>query len=84
MSQMTCVGQVRQEFVDFIADLLTGMVERRDHEARLVPYLLASLPDPLPSVADRAAAALKRVGAMYEVEHADDLKVLTSCTAHRP
>lgn len=68
--------------MDFIADLLTGLVERRDHEARLIPYLLALLPDPLPCVSDRAAAGLRRVGALYEVEHAEELKVWTSRLAY--
>lgn len=58
-----------------VADWMLTLRERIDHHARLMPYPLSALSD---SSKDVQAAALKlmvNLGAQYEEEHQQELKV---------
>lgn len=66
--------QVRREFLGMLAEWLLELPERAEHRPRLLPYLLALLADPAPTLAAAAADALGALGAQYEREHVKELK----------
>ena len=41
---------VRREFLSLLGDWMTGLRERLDHEARLLPYVLSALNDEAPEI----------------------------------
>ena len=51
------------------------LLERKETEARLLPYLIAGLTDEQPEAAGLAVASLQALGAAYEHEHAQELQV---------
>ncbi|PNH12703.1 HEAT repeat-containing protein 2, partial [Tetrabaena socialis] len=65
---------VRREFLAVLADWLTALRERMDHEARLLPYVLSGLNDEVPEIQADAVALLERLGVQYEADHEKDLK----------
>ena len=65
---------VRLAFVETLGDWMTTLVERADHEPRLLPYVMSAAADEAPAVRDAAAALLAALGAQYEREHEKDLK----------
>ena len=71
---MRACWQVRRAFLDMLATWLLELPDRDEHRPRLLPYLLAALADPAPTLAAAAAAALEALGAQYEREHAAELK----------
>ena len=71
---MRASWQVRRAFLDMLGAWLLELPDRDEHRARLLPYLLAALADPVPALAAAAAAALEALGAQYERDHAAELK----------
>lgn len=67
--------QVRLEFLHMIADWMLTLRERIDHHARLMPYALSALSDASKDVQMTALKLLDDLGAQYEEEHQQDLKV---------
>ena len=65
---------VRLAFVHTLGDWMTTLVERTDHEPRLLPYVMSAAADEAPEVRDAALALLTALGAQYEKEHEKDLK----------
>ncbi|GFR41385.1 hypothetical protein Agub_g2068, partial [Astrephomene gubernaculifera] len=65
---------VRREFLAVLADWMTGLRERLDHEARLLPYVLSALNDESPEIQSDAVSLLERLGAQYESDHEKELK----------
>lgn len=65
---------VRLAFVETLGDWMTTLVERADHEPRLLPYVMSAAADEAAAVRDAAAALLAALGAQYEREHEKDLK----------
>ena len=65
---------VRLAFVETLGDWMTTLVERADHEPRLLPYVMSAAADEAAAVRDAAAALLATLGAQYEREHEKDLK----------
>jgi len=58
--------QVRLAFVGMIGNWLLSLRERRDHEPRLLPYLLSGLCDDHPGVVGAAVELLDQLGQLYE------------------
>lgn len=65
---------VRLAFVETLRDWMTTLVERADHEPRLLPYVMSALADEAESVQDAALLLLTELGSQYEREHEKDLK----------
>jgi len=65
---------VREAFLDAVGSWVTSLAERKDHEERLLPYLLSGLNDDAPGVAERAARWLDQLGELYERDKAEELK----------
>lgn len=55
--------------------------ERIDHHARLMPYALSALSDSSKDVQMAALKLMDDLGAQYEQEHQQELKVLSACAA---
>ena len=68
--------QVRCEFVRVIGDWMTTLIERLDHESRLLPYVISALTDEADVVQKEAMDLMDRLGVQYEKEHEKDLKKL--------
>ena len=66
--------QVRREFIATLGDWMTTLVERTDHEPRLLPYVLSALVDESDDVRRDATALMDRLGEQYEREHEKELK----------
>lgn len=66
--------QVRCEFVRVIGDWMTTLIERLDHESRLLPYVISALTDEAELVQKEAMDLMDRLGIQYEKEHEKDLK----------
>jgi hypothetical protein len=71
---MDVSSAVRAEFVDTVGTWLCKLDERLDHQGRLLPYLLTALSDSHPAVASRAFDQIERIGALYELDNAGELK----------
>jgi hypothetical protein len=56
-----------------IGNWLLTLRERRDHEARLLPYVLSGICDDSPAVVESALQLLDQLGQQYEKEHEADL-----------
>ena len=54
---------VRLAFVETLGDWMTTLVERADHEPRLLPYVMSAAADEAAAVRDAAAALLATLGA---------------------
>ncbi|GIL99070.1 hypothetical protein Vretimale_4331 [Volvox reticuliferus] len=65
---------VRREFLAVLADWMTQLRERMDHESRLLPFVLSALNDEAPEIQADAVCLLERLGAQYEQDHEKDLK----------
>ena len=68
------VPLVRLEFVRTLGDWMTTLVERTDHEPRLLPYVLSALADDSSIVQMEAITLIERLGVQYENEHEKELK----------
>lgn len=66
--------QVREAFLDMVGAWLTRLDERRDHEERLLPYLLSGLNDLVPRLAEKAAEWIEKLGEVFEEDRKDELK----------
>lgn len=66
-----------------IADWMLRLRERIDHHARLMPYALSALSDSSPDVQTAALQLMDDLGAQYEEEHQQELKV-QCCLALSP
>ena len=66
--------QVRQEFASAIGGWLHDLPERRDHESRLLPFLLTLTVDTTPAVAATATQQMHQLGVLFEQERREDLK----------
>lgn len=58
-----------------VADWMLRLRERIDHHARLMPYALSALSDASLDVQLAALKLMDDLGAQYEQEHEQDLKV---------
>jgi len=67
------VVQVRFAVAQMLTVLLTEIMDRYDHQTRLLPYVLDLLCDPAPAVSEVAMACITRCGVQYEAEHADNI-----------
>lgn len=56
-----------------VGNWMLTLRERRDHEARLLPYVLSGICDESPAVVDAALRLLDQLGEQYEREHEADL-----------
>ncbi|GIL43408.1 hypothetical protein Vafri_1181 [Volvox africanus] len=65
---------VRREFLGVLADWMTQLRERMDHESRLLPFVLSALNDEAPEIQADAVGLLERLGTQYEQDHEKDLK----------
>ncbi|GLI68794.1 hypothetical protein VaNZ11_013291 [Volvox africanus] len=65
---------VRREFLGVLADWMTQLRERMDHESRLLPFVLSALNDEAPEIQADAVGLLERLGAQYEQDHEKDIK----------
>jgi hypothetical protein len=69
----SCVSQVRLAFLDMVGNWMLTLRERRDHEPRLLPYVLSGMCDESPAVVDAALQILDQLGQQYEQEHDSEL-----------
>ena len=53
---------------------MTSLVERVDHEPRLLPYVVSAVADGDTKVSTYALELIEKLGAQYEMEHEKDLK----------
>jgi hypothetical protein len=68
-----CGSQVRLAFLDMVGNWLLTLRERRDHEARLLPYVLSGICDESPAVVSGALQLLDQLGQQYEQERETEL-----------
>ena len=68
------VPTVRLAFCHMVGTWITTLDERKDHEERLMPYLLSAVTDSSPAVAETALDYVDRLGALYEKDKQEDLK----------
>lgn len=66
-------AQVRLAFLDCIGNWMLTLRERRDHEARLLPYVLSGICDESHAVVQAALQLLDKLGQQYEQEHEAEL-----------
>lgn len=59
---------VRACFLRMLADWMSSLFDRWDHESRLLPYLLNGLCDTVPDIRREAHACMERLGAVHEDE----------------
>jgi hypothetical protein len=59
---------VRACFLRMMADWMSCLFDRWDHESRLLPYLLNGLTDTVPEIRFEAHACMERLGAVHEDE----------------
>ncbi|QDZ17634.1 putative axonemal dynein assembly factor [Chloropicon primus] len=69
----SCV-RVRQALVRCVGSWLLELPERRDHESRLLPYLLSGLIDDDERVQAEALGTLEKLGDLYISDNAEDMK----------
>ena len=67
--------QVRLAFASMVGQWMCTLVERAEHEARLLPYILSALHDDSPDVADTAWQLLQAAGRTYEQDNAAEVQV---------
>lgn len=66
-------SQVRLAFLDMVGSWLLTLRERRDHEARLLPYVLSGICDEAPAVVSAALQLLDQLGCQYEQDREAEL-----------
>lgn len=66
---------MRLAFLQMVADWMLTLRERIDHHARLMPYALSALSDSSKAVQMAALKLMDDLGAQYEEEHQQELKV---------
>ena len=66
--------KVRLTFVRAVGTWLLELPERRDHEGRLLPYLMSGLIDEDARVQACALETLTKLGELFIVDHAEDMK----------
>lgn len=64
---------MRLAFLDMVGNWLLTLRERRDHEARLLPYVLSGICDESPAVVSAALQLLDQLGQLYEQERETEL-----------
>ncbi|CAM6007610.1 unnamed protein product [Sphagnum balticum] len=67
-------SSAREELYRTIACWLCELGERKEHESRLVPYLLAGFQDPSPHLRELAFKLIEEVGLQYEEENEKEVK----------
>jgi len=67
------VVQVRFAVAQMLTVLLTEILDRYDHQTRLLPYVLDLCCDPSPVVSEVAMACITKCGVQFEGEHADSI-----------
>ncbi|CAK9871249.1 unnamed protein product [Sphagnum jensenii] len=67
-------SSAREELYRTIACWLCELGERKEHESRLVPYLLAGFQDPSPHLRELAFKLMEEVGLQYEEENEKEVK----------
>ncbi|TMW63768.1 hypothetical protein Poli38472_002709 [Pythium oligandrum] len=65
--------QVRRAFYAMIQDWMTNLLDRYDHEARLMPYLLSAVSDKLEDTQTMAMETLERLGKRHEDEQGEEV-----------
>ncbi|XP_049644535.1 dynein axonemal assembly factor 5 [Suncus etruscus] len=68
------VPQVRQAVTSVVGDLLLHLRDRYSFFHKLIPLLLSSLSDPVPTVMCEAANLWRQVGLQWQQENENDLK----------
>ncbi|KAL2607705.1 hypothetical protein R1flu_026278 [Riccia fluitans] len=66
--------QVREQLLRTVASWLCELDERKEHECRLVPYLLSGFTDESPIIQDVAFQLMQQVGHQYEEENENEVK----------
>ena len=69
----SCV-KVRQALVRVVGSWLLELPERKDHESRLLPYVLSGLIDDSEAVQAEALQILQSLGDLYVLDNAEDMK----------
>jgi hypothetical protein len=59
---------VRVEFLTMLGEWLLKLPERRDHEQRLLPYVISLVNDEVDSISTRALEIMEALGAQYEAD----------------
>jgi hypothetical protein len=65
---------VRLAFLDMVGSWMLTLDERRDHEARLLPYVLSGLCDNAPAVVAAALQLLEQLGQQHEADQQQQLE----------
>ncbi|KAL3689691.1 hypothetical protein R1sor_016000 [Riccia sorocarpa] len=66
--------QVREQLLRTVASWLQELDERKEHECRLVPYLLSGFTDESPIIQELAFQLMEQVGRQYEEENENEVK----------
>lgn len=66
-------ANVREAFYRMIGKWLLELPDRYDHESRLLPYLVSSLNDDIPSIAENTMQLMNKLGDRHEQENAQDI-----------
>ena len=67
-------AHVRGKFFEVISDLLIRLPDRRDHDSRLIPYILSGLFDPIPEIKEDCFRYIEEIGQQYEEEKEKDIR----------
>jgi hypothetical protein len=67
-------AHVRSAFFSFIANLLTKLPDKFDHESRLIPYILSGLFDPIPEIKEDCFRYIEEIGQVYEEEKEKEIR----------
>ncbi|KAJ7567619.1 hypothetical protein O6H91_02G156000 [Diphasiastrum complanatum] len=64
---------VRRELLQTITSWLQNLCERKEHEVRLLPYVVSALNDSNPEIQDLAFTLMEELGKRYEIENESDV-----------
>jgi hypothetical protein len=77
-------AHVRSVFFSVIADWLTKLPDKYDHESRLIPYILTGLFDPIPEIKEDCFRYIEEIGQIYEVEKEKDIREMRQLGYQEP
>jgi hypothetical protein len=67
-------AHVRGKFFEVIGDFLIRLPDRRDHDSRLIPYILSGLFDPISDLKEDCFRFIEEIGQQYEEEKEKDIR----------
>ena len=67
-------AHVRSVFFSVIANWLTKLPDKYDHESRLIPYILTGLFDPVDEIKEDCFRYIEEIGQLYEEEKEKDIR----------